>query len=176
MPVSSALECARGNLVSEIIAYVGLGIFIIGGIGLLLASFRTSILWGLAVLFISPVAIIYIIVHWQDAKGPFKIQIFGLIIMAIFLYVSDGINMPSYMNSRFSSSPVISNQQFRPSSLSSRFSSSSAASSQQFTCDGRQHCSQMRSRAEAEFFLRNCPNTKMDGDHDGIPCENDSRF
>lgn len=45
-----------------------------------------------------------------------------------------------------------------------------------FKCDGRQHCSQMTSRAEAEFFIRNCPNTKMDGDNDGIPCENDSRF
>lgn len=47
---------------------------------------------------------------------------------------------------------------------------------QQFTCDGRQHCSQMTSRAEAEFFTKHCPNTKMDGDRDGIPCENDSRF
>jgi len=45
-----------------------------------------------------------------------------------------------------------------------------------FRCDGRQHCSQMNSRAEAEFFTRNCPNTKMDGDHDGVPCESDSRF
>jgi len=45
-----------------------------------------------------------------------------------------------------------------------------------FSCDGRQHCSQMRSRAEVEFFLRSCPDTKMDGDYDGIPCENDSRF
>ncbi len=45
-----------------------------------------------------------------------------------------------------------------------------------FICDGRQHCSQMNSRAEAEYFVRNCPNTKMDGDYDGIPCENDSRF
>ncbi|PCM43766.1 calcium-binding protein [Marinobacter sp. ANT_B65] len=45
-----------------------------------------------------------------------------------------------------------------------------------FNCDGRQHCSQMNSRAEAVFFIRNCPNTKMDGDRDGIPCENDSRF
>ncbi|WP_331498316.1 excalibur calcium-binding domain-containing protein [Pseudomonas sp.] len=45
-----------------------------------------------------------------------------------------------------------------------------------FRCDGRQYCSQMTSRAEAEFFTRNCPNTKMDGDRDGIPCENDSRF
>ena len=46
----------------------------------------------------------------------------------------------------------------------------------QFSCDGRQHCSQMTSRAEAVFFIQNCPNTKMDGDNDGRPCENDSRF
>ena len=45
-----------------------------------------------------------------------------------------------------------------------------------FTCDGREYCSQMISRAEAVFFINNCPNTKMDGDHDGVPCENDSRF
>jgi hypothetical protein len=45
-----------------------------------------------------------------------------------------------------------------------------------FSCDGRQYCSQMSSRAEAEFFVRHCPNVKMDGDRDGIPCENDSRF
>lgn len=38
-------------------------------------------------------------------------------------------------------------------------------------CDGREHCSQMHSCAEATWFIRNCPNTRMDGDHDGIPCE-----
>lgn len=45
-----------------------------------------------------------------------------------------------------------------------------------FSCDGRQYCSQMSSRAEAVFFIKNCPNTKMDGDNDGDPCESDSRF
>ena len=40
-----------------------------------------------------------------------------------------------------------------------------------FSCDGRTRCSQMTSCAEATYFLRNCPNTQMDGDHDGIPCE-----
>ena len=40
-----------------------------------------------------------------------------------------------------------------------------------FRCDGRQLCSQMGSFEEAMFFLKNCPDTKMDGDHDGIPCE-----
>ena len=46
-----------------------------------------------------------------------------------------------------------------------------AKSEQKFKCDGRQHCSQMRSCAEAKFFIKNCPNTKMDGDNDGVPCE-----
>lgn len=42
---------------------------------------------------------------------------------------------------------------------------------QNFTCDGRQHCSQMTSYEEAVFFINNCPDTKMDGYNDGIPCE-----
>lgn len=48
---------------------------------------------------------------------------------------------------------------------------SAPAPESNFRCDGRQHCSQMRSCAEAEYFLRNCPNVKMDGDGDGEPCE-----
>ncbi|WP_019498889.1 excalibur calcium-binding domain-containing protein [Pseudanabaena sp. PCC 6802] len=40
-----------------------------------------------------------------------------------------------------------------------------------FKCDGRTYCSQMTSCAEATFFLKNCPNVKMDGNNDGIPCE-----
>jgi hypothetical protein len=38
-------------------------------------------------------------------------------------------------------------------------------------CDGRTHCSQMSSCAEATWFLKNCPGVKMDGDNDGVPCE-----
>ena len=40
-----------------------------------------------------------------------------------------------------------------------------------YRCDGRQHCSQMTSCSEAKFFLQNCPGTKMDGNGDGVPCE-----
>ena len=38
-------------------------------------------------------------------------------------------------------------------------------------CDGRVHCSQMTSCAEAKYFLSHCPGVKMDGDGNGIPCE-----
>ncbi len=38
-------------------------------------------------------------------------------------------------------------------------------------CDGRTYCSQMTSCAEAKWFINNCPGTKMDGNNDGIPCQ-----
>ncbi len=50
-------------------------------------------------------------------------------------------------------------------------SSSERATSPAFQCDGRKYCSQMTSCQEAKFFLKNCPGTEMDGDRDGIPCE-----
>lgn len=40
-----------------------------------------------------------------------------------------------------------------------------------FRCDGRTYCSQMTSCAEAKWFLNNCPGTRMDGNNDGIPCQ-----
>jgi len=42
---------------------------------------------------------------------------------------------------------------------------------QEFACDGRTYCSEMTSCEEAEYFLANCPDVKMDGGHDGVPCE-----
>lgn len=40
-----------------------------------------------------------------------------------------------------------------------------------FKCDGRSMCSQMTSCQEATLFLQNCPGMKMDGNGDGVPCE-----
>jgi hypothetical protein len=62
------------------------------------------------------------------------------------------------------------------------FAISLSASYSKYTCDGRQYCSEMTSCEEAMFFLKNCPNTKMDGrkdkhgnetgrSGDGVPCE-----
>jgi len=40
-----------------------------------------------------------------------------------------------------------------------------------FRCDGRTRCSQMTSCAEATWFINHCPGTQMDGNRDGVPCE-----
>lgn len=147
----------------EVIFFVGFGLLVIGGIGLLITAFRVNILWGLAILLIAPVAIIFLVLHWDDGKGPFKVQVLGILIMAAFAYMNDGISSMKFLDLSLTgveiSKPMYSN------------SPSLDVQNQQFKCDGRTLCSQMTSCAEAIFFLQNCPNTKMDGDNDGIPCE-----
>ena len=47
----------------------------------LIAAFRVSALWFLLCLFISPVALVFVILHWDVARNPFLLQLvgFGLI-------------------------------------------------------------------------------------------------
>lgn len=52
-----------------------------------------------------------------------------------------------------------------------RAAATQRAAAPPFRCDGRLHCSQMTSCSEAKLFLKHCPGVKMDGDGDGVPCE-----
>lgn len=49
--------------------------------------------------------------------------------------------------------------------------SKSINSNESFQCSGKASCSQMTSCAEATYYLNHCPGTVMDGDGDGLPCE-----
>jgi cold shock CspA family protein len=41
----------------------------------------------------------------------------------------------------------------------------------EWQCEGKIRCTEMRSCEEAMFYLNNCPDVTIDGDGDGIPCE-----
>ena len=58
-----------------------------------------------------------------------------------------------------------------PTSQPIPVTTSAPTAARPFKCDGRTLCSQMTSCDEARYFLAHCPNTQMDGDHDGEPCE-----
>jgi hypothetical protein len=62
----------------EILSYIGVLILIIGALGFLVAAFKESLLWGFACLFLGPVSLVFLILHWSEAKNPFLIQIVGL--------------------------------------------------------------------------------------------------
>lgn len=83
--------------------------------------------------------------------------------IALMLLVTAGIAGYASFSTRSSATATTSSGEPELSTI--------ADSATNFSCDGRQHCSQMRSREEALFFIQHCPDTKMDSDSDGEPCE-----
>ena len=97
----------------------------------------------------------------SDSSSVFPL-IIGLLVAIGLIYTAYG----KYQRYQLANQDETTNLISTPDQVSS-----TAPSSPQFSCDGREHCSQMRSYEEAVYFIKNCPNTKMDGDGDGIPCE-----
>ena len=87
--VQGAVLGGEGISTLIVIQYIGIAIFIIGGLGLLIAAFRTSLLWGLACLLVWPAALAFTFVHWADAKNPFFLQLFGFSLLLVGGYAGD---------------------------------------------------------------------------------------
>ena len=106
----------------------------------------------------------------KSESGGFLGTIITVIIFGIIGYFVYGFIQDSLHRNELTNQPVIEE--------TLKIANTQAVSSNpnHFQCDGRTHCSQMRSLEEARWFVRNCPNTQMDGNNDGEPCENDSRW
>jgi len=90
-----------------------------------------------------------------------KLIILALIAYGVWDYNTKNSDNISITSSSIKSSKSISNSDTRPS----------YQEEPSYQCDGREYCSQMGSYEEAKFFIDHCPNTKMDGNNDGVPCE-----
>ena len=66
---------------------VGLIVILIGWIIFLIAAFRESVLWGVLCLFSGGIApLIFLFMHWGEAKKGFGIQVIGyLMIFGVLL-------------------------------------------------------------------------------------------
>ena len=106
----------------------------------------------------------------KSESGGFFGTIITVIIFGIIGYFVYGFIQDSLHRQELTNQPVIQE------TLEIANTQAVNSNPNHFQCDGRKHCSQMRSLEEARWFVRNCPNTQMDGNNDGEPCENDSRW
>lgn len=81
------------------------------------------------------------------------------------------VGLAGYAYTEYTNDPTPRDTAGSTSMITSENPFSETATAPSFHCDGRTHCSEMTSCAEAQFFLRNCPGVEMDGDSDGEPCE-----
>lgn len=97
------------------------------------------------------------------------LMMLAVIVIGVAAYKHFGIATPVLTNSSPTTNSRIAAPAatFAPASPAATLSSPTTS----FRCDGRTRCGQMTSCAEAKYFLQHCPGTEMDGDGDGVPCE-----
>lgn len=88
-----------------------------------------------------------------------------------FFLILMGLLSVFYLYQTFSANPLPIPMPEFLKELMKKNDVSDPANLSRFSCQGKRHCSQMSSCDEAKFYLRNCPNVKIDGDRDGVPCE-----
>lgn len=74
--------------------YLGLVVVIVGAIGFYIAAFKESVLWGLGCLIFAPISIVFLIMHWGNAKNPFFLQLVGLAITFVGA-LGAGVSLPT---------------------------------------------------------------------------------
>lgn len=98
------------KIVIGTIFIAGSVMMLIGAIRMLISAFRTSILWGLGWLFVPFCQLIYLIVHWEDAKSGFFLYLKGFFVFALGLICA--IAIPNWERARVAHArePIASSQ------------------------------------------------------------------
>jgi hypothetical protein len=71
------------GIVVAAIVLAGFVMMLFGGVRVLISAFRQSILWGLGCLFVPFCKLIYLIVHWEDAKSGFFLYLKGVSVVIL---------------------------------------------------------------------------------------------
>jgi hypothetical protein len=73
-----------GGRVSELAFIVSMILLFAGSIMLLVEAFSESVLWGLGCLLLAfPVALLFVLTHWGQAKKAVFVQIAGMILLVV---------------------------------------------------------------------------------------------
>ena len=75
---SGAILTPVMSLIASALVFLGMILVLIGYVVFLVAAFRRSLLWGLAVLFLPPLAALaFLLLHWRRAQSGFYLMLWG---------------------------------------------------------------------------------------------------
>ena len=75
------------NALGGLAMAAGLIMILLGAVMFIVAAFQESILWGIGVLVFPVLQLVFLVVNWSRAKGPFFMQLYGIafVLIAVFL-------------------------------------------------------------------------------------------
>ena len=70
-------------VLTAVLLLLGGVMMLVGGVMLIINAFKVSFVWGLGVLFLAPVGLVFLVKNWQENKKSFFIQAAGLALVIV---------------------------------------------------------------------------------------------
>jgi uncharacterized membrane protein len=68
-------------MLAAVLVLVGGVLVLTGTVIFLVKAFRVSVAWGVGVLLLAPIGIVFLVKNWKESKASFLLQLFGVILM-----------------------------------------------------------------------------------------------
>ena len=70
-------------MLSAVLLLVGGVLILIGSLMFIVNAFRVSVAWGLGVLLLAPVGLVFLVKNWKESKVSFLLQLGGLALVVV---------------------------------------------------------------------------------------------
>lgn len=75
-------------MLSAILLLLGGVLLLVGCVMFIVNAFKVSVAWGLGVLLLAPVGLVFLVKNWRESKVSFLLQLAGGILMLAGMYLA----------------------------------------------------------------------------------------
>jgi hypothetical protein len=81
------LQPEGSGMLAAVLLLVGGVLILIGSVMFIVNAFKVSVAWGLGVLFLAPVGLVFLVKNWRESKMSFLLSLAGgaLVIVGVLL-------------------------------------------------------------------------------------------
>ena len=81
-------------MLTAILIFSGGILLLIGSIMFIVNAFKVSVAWGLGVLFLAPVGLVFLVKNWQESKKSFLLSIVGTVLVIAGVMLGQPVATP----------------------------------------------------------------------------------
>ena len=70
-------------MLTAVLLLVGGVLVLVGSIMFIVNAFKVSVAWGLGVMLLAPVGLVFLVKNWRESKTSFLIQLAGVALMIV---------------------------------------------------------------------------------------------
>ncbi len=81
-------------MLSAVLMLAGGVLLLIGCIMFIVNAFKVSVVWGLGVILLAPIGLVFLFKNWRENKTSFLLQLAGLALVVVGVLLGHPVAMP----------------------------------------------------------------------------------